>query len=305
MTTDIGDTVSLSLTITHPLTGALVDPDTVTIAVARPDGSAAAPDVILNPSTGVYQSAVTVDAAGTWAATWTTTDPNQVERHQFIVAQDPPNRLTPLATIDDIEQLLGRQLTDAEALLAPGQLHSASVRLRAFCRQRFNLVTDDSVVLRPVGTIVRLPHTPVVDVTSVTAVGSNSIPDFVVPGWTFDGLELIDLRGALNPDVWVSLPASTRDLDYNAVTYRVVYSHGWAVIPDLVVDIVAGAALRTLTSPSETGGLTQVTVGQYSEQHQQATGTAGRRPYLTADDKRLLVDAGLRRGDQGTIQLTA
>lgn len=61
----VGATVVLSLTVTDPDTAQLVDPDTVTATVRRPDGMTSAPTVS-HPSVGVYRVSVVADAEGPW-----------------------------------------------------------------------------------------------------------------------------------------------------------------------------------------------------------------------------------------------
>lgn len=210
----------------------------------------------------------------------------------------------PLATVEDLEALLGRPLTADEATRAEALLRQASARVRAWTRQTFSLVENDVVVSRPVGTIIRLPQRPVQNVTQVVAEsGTDTIPDLVLPAgsWTFDGIDKVDIWP---PDTtwYLSLPEVWTELWPSVNTYRVTYSHGYAPIPDIVVDTVAAMVLRSLTSPSQTPGMVAERIGQYSYQMQQSTGASGATVSMTPDDKEAL--ANFRRTST-TIQTRA
>lgn len=297
--TDIGDDVTVQTTIT--VDDVPTNAVTVVLAVTDPTGATITPPSVSNPSTGVYLASFEATIPGRWLWTWTSTIPDAVDHGYTDVRVDPPARPQPLALTTDLEELLGRSLTPTEARQAPGLLRSASTRVRAFCRQQFDRKDDDVVILRPVDDKLRLPERPVLDVTLVELVGSNTIPDIAVPGWTFDGIDTINIAG-LNSNTFVALPAWWDDLDRGLTTYRVTYSHGYDQYPEVVRDVTASAALRTLLSPTPVESQTQLTVGQYSEQFQQAAGTPGRAVRLSAVDKRDLIDAGFRR-TAGTIQV--
>jgi hypothetical protein len=211
----------------------------------------------------------------------------------------------PLATIEDLEALLGRDLTAAEAARAPALLASASERVRAFTGQSFDPVVDDVVVLRPVGTLLRLPQRPVTAVTAVVAIGGQpTLPDVPLSGWTWDGADLVDIGGL--DRVVVNLPEWWYDSG-GPNTYRVTYSHGYATIPAFIVDLVAGMVLRTLTAPSMVEGLVsdQEQIGQYSHGYRLADpGSSGPSVRLTADDKQALIDAGYKP-QATTVAITA
>lgn len=294
--TDIGDDFTIETTIR--VDGVEVDPGSVTLTVTDPAGAVTTPTPT-NPDVGVYRATVTLTSAGRWRWRWTTTGPAGVDDGHVDVAVDPPPRLEPLATIRDIEEIIGRELTAAEAAKAPGLLRSASTRIRAFCRQQFDRVDDDTVVLRPTGGVLRLPQRPVLDVTAVVAVGSNGLPDLPVPGWTWDGRDTVDLTGIATA-TFVALPSWWDDTDRVTTAYRVTYSHGYDTTPDLIVDICRDAALRALNSPSPVEGVTQTTIGQFSEQFQQAEGSPGVAVRLSPADRKDLVDNGYRR-TAGTI----
>lgn len=64
-TYSIGDLIQLTATFTTVATGANINPTTVTFTIRKPDGTQTSPSVT-NPSTGVYQTQVSIDQPGTW-----------------------------------------------------------------------------------------------------------------------------------------------------------------------------------------------------------------------------------------------
>ncbi|MEM9134283.1 MAG: hypothetical protein AAGE88_18185 [Actinomycetota bacterium] len=290
MTTyDIGDQVLVELEVFDP-DGARIDASTVSLAVTAPDGTPSAPSAS-NVSTGLYRASVPVDQAGGWSYVWTTTGPAGVEHGQFTVAADPPDRLPPLATIEDLEARIG-DLTDAQAARAPGLLRGASAKVRAFARhQQLTRVDNDVMVLRSAGHRIRLPQRPVIDVTSVVLIDGDT--DLTLNDWSWDGLDDIDLRGSRIAD-----GSSRSARQHNTSTYRVTNSHGFDPghpLLEAVADVICTMVNRTLTSPTKVDGATQQVIGQYSVQFQQGTGSSGVGVRLYESDKRDLIEAGVRR----------
>lgn len=208
-----------------------------------------------------------------------------------------PTGLPPLATIADLELILGRELTAGELAKAPGLLHSASVKIRAFCKgQQFVRVDDDVMTLRAQGTTIRLPQLPVIDVTAVAAVAREGGADIPLTGWSWDGLDSIDLHLAAETSVGAAGTWWT-NIEDHVNRYRVTYSHGYdpGSIPEILVDVAAQAALRVISAGGAAEGSTQRTIGQYSEQFQQATGAPGNSPWMSKAEQKQLADAGFRR----------
>ncbi|MGW7296086.1 hypothetical protein ACWGIB_27335 [Streptomyces xiamenensis] len=194
--------------------------------------------------------------------------------------------MDPLATPDDLAARLGRDLTAEEASRAEALLRDASALIRGWTRQDFT-AGESTVVLRPVGTVVRLPQRPVQAVTSVVAVGgSDAIPDIALPtgGWTWDGADKVDIWP---PDTsWLlSLPETWADRWGSVDTYRVTYQHGWDEIPDDVVAVACAMVLRTLLAPSPVAGMVSERIGQYNYQLQQGTGSVGATVLMTQPDR--------------------
>ena len=199
--------------------------------------------------------------------------------------------MDPLASISDLSDRLGRPLTSAEEARAQALLVDASAKVRAYTRQAFTRTDNETVVIRAQQGEIRLPQRPVIDVTSVVAIGAGGAPDLPVVGWQWDGLDTI--RTCTDSPV-INLPELWHEDDVEAYpgTYRVVYSHGDAQIPDLVVAVVARMALRTLTAPTLAGGVTGETIGPYS--YRTDGSGVGTAVIMTDEDRQELKDAGYR-----------
>jgi hypothetical protein len=196
----------------------------------------------------------------------------------------------PLASLTDLSDRLGRPLTVAEEARASALLADASAKVRSYTKQNFTRTDDETVVVRAQQGEIRLPQRPVIDVTAVVAIGAGGAPDVPVVGWRWDGLDII--RVAADTSV-INLPEDWYD-DVEAYpgTYRVVYSHGDAQVPDIVVAVGARMALRTLTAPTMAGGITGETIGPYT--YRTDGSGVGTAVLMTDEDRRELADAGFR-----------
>lgn len=192
-----------------------------------------------------------------------------------------------LATIEDLELRLGTEFTEEQRPRIQQLLDDASSLIRSYTKQQFNLVEDDVIVLRPVGSFVRLPQTPVIEVTKIEAVAGYNDMHFTLSAWVFDGIDKIQLFGGM--DQVVNYPEWWYDYE-GANTYRVTYSHGYPTdgIPDDIVATVCAMVMRVVTSPSQVGGMVSERIGQYFYQLQQNQGAAGASVRLNADDKSAL-----------------
>lgn len=173
-----------------------------------------------------------------------------------------------LAVVADLEARVG-SLDAGQTARAAALLADASAEVRDAAGQHITEVVDDTVTVRPIGRRLRLPERPVTAVSSVTAVDTGTV---LVGGtdWEWDGLDRVTLAQS------VSLAAS----------YRVVYSHGYATVPDVVVAVVCAAANRALTASAMLDGVTSETIGQYTVQT--ASGSSGVAARLTDREKRML-----------------
>lgn len=204
-----------------------------------------------------------------------------------------------LATETDLVDRLGRALTAVEAAKAPAALSDASAKIRRYCRQQFAAAVGDEVVLRPVGSSLRIPQRPVSAVTQVEQIGTAGTVDRVMAAgeWAWDGIDLIELWPT--PYAYDGIIASGT----YANTYRVTYDHPDGA-PDDIVAMTCSLVLRVLLAPSPIGDLVSERVGLYSYQYGQFPGGQSPGPVvkLTAEDKRELREGGYRR-TAGTIQL--
>jgi len=174
---------------------------------------------------------------------------------------------------------------------AQALLLDASAKVRSYTKQNFTRTDNETVVVRAQQGEIRLPQRPVLDVTSVVAIGAGGAPDLPVVGWQWDGLDIV--RTCVDSPV-INLPELWHEDDVEAYpgTYRVTYSHGEAQIPDVIVGIVARIVLRTLTAPTMAGGVTGETLGPYS--YRTDGSGIGTAVVMTDEDRRELADAGYR-----------
>jgi hypothetical protein len=203
-----------------------------------------------------------------------------------------------LATTADVEARLGRPLTDEEAARVPALLADASALVREFSGQTLSAVAGDTIILRPVGSLLRLPQRPVTAVTSVSAVGPDGSTVGALSGWVWDGRDKIDLSCVSPAGSWpLSWSGPLPD------TYQVIYDHGYNPVPHIVMSTVCAMVLRTLLSPSMTPGMVAERIGSYNYQLQQGSGATGATVVMTDDDEKSLRRYGPRRF--GTIQVEA
>jgi hypothetical protein len=205
-----------------------------------------------------------------------------------------------LATQDDLKGRLGRDLTAEEEARASALLSDASALVRDFTRQEFTAVVADVIILRPVGSLLRLPQRPVTAVTTVEAVAPDGTSTAEMSFWSWDGRDKIDLTYATySADFTDPAWRDRRQPD----TYQVTYDHGDDTIPHIVMATVCAMVLRTLLSPSMTTGMVAERIGAYNYQLQQGAGAAGATVVMTAADEKALARYGPRRS--GTIQVEA
>lgn len=197
-----------------------------------------------------------------------------------------------LATATDLEVRLGRVLTEAEAARADALLQDASALVRSYTRLDFAPPTSETVVLRASAGVVRLPKTPVTAVSEVKLVGVSGLPDITLAGWTWDGIDVVDVSGLER--VIVNLPEAANELSGLPPTYRITYTHGYATVPADVVAVVCGMTLRTLTAPTMSGGVTSETIGSYS--YRMADSGTGTAVTLTPSDRMVLDRYRIRTG---------
>lgn len=198
------------------------------------------------------------------------------------------------ASAIDLGHRLGIDLTEAEENRANYLLTVATGLIRQKTKQTISLVTND-VFTRPgdYSERIRLKERPVVSVSSVTLNGTA-----FVDGTHFyrDGDELVRLNwNAVFQDSSFGLPWSGWGFPWWPLV--VTYTHGYAVIPDLVKAICVEAVRRVWTNP---GGVIQESI---------AGVTTTYAPYSAPPAGLLITDAETRelndflRRTSGTISL--
>jgi hypothetical protein len=159
--------------------------------------------------------------------------------------------MTDLATVDDVEQLLRRSLTDSELAGIGAALISASASVRSYTGQQFT-AGEDTTRLRVRRRVVRLPQRPVLAVTAVADLNSNEV------SFTWDGFDKIVVPANV-PDIWSFEPWST-----GLTAVDVTYSYGYGLIPDDIIAVVAAKAARSVVTTPENAGVTQMALGDTS-----------------------------------------
>lgn len=194
--------------------------------------------------------------------------------------------MAPLASVEDLQVRLGRTFTEDELPRINALLADASALIRGYTKQQFTLVEDDEIVLRPVGSTIRLPQKPVISVDMIWAQsGFQPLSEFALAAWTFDGIDKINLFGGNEqivnyPEWWYQYEGTN--------TYKVRYSHGYEEVPDDILAVACGMVSRIVTSPTPIEGMVSERIGQYFYQMQQNTGSAGGIVRMTSEDRATL-----------------
>ncbi|WP_336630006.1 MULTISPECIES: hypothetical protein [unclassified Microbacterium] len=166
-----------------------------------------------------------------------------------------------LASSTDVSALLGRDLTSAEAAQVEALLTQASALFRMASRRSFT-AGESLVRLKVNGGEVRLPETPVVNVSAVTDDDGNPVP-------------FTQFQGTLTVPL----------LSHRFV--RVAYTHGSDAVPELVVSTVAGMVARVMSiDPKAKSGVVQhqTTATPYSENDTYASWAIGGQVMLSPAD---------------------
>ncbi len=132
--------------------------------------------------------------------------------------------------------------------IASGMFARASARVRGYTRQQISTGTS-TVTGR--GPIVTLPQLPVNAITSVTDVSDPDVPVL------------------LTDDEYQLRAGGTLEVPNYGGNLEIVYTHGWATLPDELIELVCAVASRMANSNAaaasgvqqETGGSESVTFG--------------------------------------------
>lgn len=163
------------------------------------------------------------------------------------------------ATTADLANVLGYAV-DEEDAAALAALDTATATIQALTNQTLEEVEDDVILLDGPGRkVLLLPEWPVTAISSIEEDGVELAPaDYA---WSADGY--VRRIGKL----W---PSQLRSI-------QVTYTHGYAVLPALIVSLTAKLAARELIVPVASR---QETIGSYS--------TSYVSPSLQADELALL-----------------
>lgn len=278
----VGDTVTL--TNTFAVSGTATDPTTISLVVTDPTGTATtytyAGATITKSSTGVYTKNITASTAGRWSYRWIGTGTAaDVESDVFDVAPLDPSAASPFATEAELEAYTGTSVaTDRARLL----LDMASGAIRAYTNQTISQATTTAVMPGNHSEKLVLPERPVTSVTSVT-IGATSLAadtDYVWDGahTLYRGSRVDGVLSVNGPDYLIN---GWGDWGGPGAQVTVVYTHGFAVIPNDVKGVCLALAARSLQSPD---GVNSETVGSYSVSYSRTGGAVS----LLDEERRLL-----------------
>jgi hypothetical protein len=170
--------------------------------------------------------------------------------------------MTSLATIQDVEDRLGRSLTGSESIKVEALLTDASALVVGYTGQQFLTGTSTSLLQVKLGKI-RMPQRPVTAVDSVETLSGEPV--------SFDW------------DNYQNLYVDTANYSQVVVTYE----HGEDSAPADVIAVVAGLALRTFqVSPEAAMGVTQQATGPFSVTY--AAWAVGGQVVLSPTDRAIL-----------------
>jgi hypothetical protein len=177
--------------------------------------------------------------------------------------------MTALATPS---QLASRLKMDVDTSTAQLAVDSASGFVRAIGRQQYNVVSQETVVLRGGERVLVLPERPLVvdagpNLLTVTELGEfGGVSVLLVEDRDYSRLGNELTRGypwwwATTSQRLMGYPRA-RPLGVWAPRVQVIYSHGYATIPDDVVGCVLDAAAVLYDNPT---GLRSFTIDDYTE----------------------------------------
>lgn len=189
-------------------------------------------------------------------------DDNESQPSAAIQNLEPSTPAGGFCAPSDLAVRLGLDFTADEDSRAAALLTDASGVIRDETSQTIDLVTDDEYE-RP-GTSdqrIVLPQRPVVSVASVSIDGTE------ISDWYLVGNELVRGTGTLlSPD---GLETGSRGFGSETQTLTIVYTHGYATIPQTLKTIALEMAVRVFVNPGsliqEGIAGTQSTFAPYSD----------------------------------------
>lgn len=184
------------------------------------------------------------------------------------------------ATEQELEDYTGTSVATARATIL---LDTATGAIQAYTGQTLSQVSSHSITLPGNFTNrLTLPERPVTAVTSVT-VGDSLLTgdaDYVWDGK--DGLlrgSRVDGVGSINGPDWLLSGAGDWGGPGSVIT--IVYTHGFATIPNDIKGVCLALAARSLSSPD---GVNSETIGSYSVSYSRSGGAVS----LLDEEKSLL-----------------
>lgn len=167
------------------------------------------------------------------------------------------------AEISDIEEILQISISDPDKIAsAEAALTAASAAIRIYTKQYIELVEDEEIVLDcRGGPRVYLPELPVVELSEIVE-DEETLTD--QEDYKLGQFGIIHRIG--------------RKWSKGIQNLEITYSHGYATIPDAIIDICARAASRRfqagLKASSEEGvpGVASKSLGDYSVSYANETG---------------------------------
>lgn len=174
-----------------------------------------------------------------------------------------------MSSLATASQLASRVQSDVDTASAQLALDNASGLIRAIARQQITFVSQETIDLPGGGRILALPQRPlVVD-------GSNPLTVVELGDFGGENITLVEGRDfeRLGNELTRGYPSwalegrlqnwpANRVRGIWAPRVRVTYSHGYATVPDDVVDLCLDVAQALYTNPN---GLRSMTIDDYSE----------------------------------------
>ena len=182
-----------------------------------------------------------------------------------------------LATIEDVQAIIGRPLTSDQVTAANRLLDMASGMVRRYTRQNITVVTNDVITLPGNwGNTLLLPQRPVTSVSSVVMNGAT-MPN---TQWKLVDGNLFLGTGAFMPDygstIWGGSalwgPAGSNQgpqaigntWQGPTAQITVTYTHGFSEVPQDIVNEVAGMVALQLNAEV---GINMEQIGSYKVQY--------------------------------------
>lgn len=254
--------------------------DTKTLAPVDADPSA--------PLTRSFTTTLATLYAGWYRIVWTDAALQE--------SATPPVRNTmPFATADDLGHRLGLVLTADEKARAAQLLAAASGLIQTETSQTITQVVNDTLIRRSsYDERIRLPERPVTSVASVTI--DAALQD--AASWYLDGDELVRARWPVGENAFF-LGSFGRGWLGPWHTITVVYTHGYAAIPDIVKAVCLEAVVRVWVNP---GSVFEERFGDTATIYTQRTGGGGGLGgLLLTDEEREQVNSIIRRTENSTV----